>query len=55
LPCGVERAITVPSSARIEPRWICCSSSRGLRLAVLAFSELESKTDQYEVKPKSSA
>jgi hypothetical protein len=39
----------------MSPRLIVCSSSRGRLFAVFALSESESKTDQYEVKPKSSA
>ena len=44
-----------PSRAKISPRGICCSSISGRRLAVLASSPLASNTDQYEVKPTSTA
>ena len=49
------RASTVPSRPTISPRRICCSSSSGRLLARLASSSSASNTDQYDVKPISTA
>src|SRR5690606_22632544 len=54
-PVDFDSAITSPSEERIEPRLICWAANSGRLLTVSSLRLSASNTDQYDVKPTSTA